>query len=184
VKHLSTVRSKMLLPGVAALCVVAATATACSSGAPAAGSSASPTTATVTATATATQTATETQTATQTAVVTSTRVTTSTHHVTSPDAPTSKAGPTSNPTAPVACATPAELALALPASDRSAPVSGISCEGEWAVGSYSQQGRNQVIGVFHYGTADGHWGLRDRQQACTTPGMLPSTIDQLACSAD
>ena len=72
----------------------------------------------------------------------------------------------------------------LPSGDRAVPVSNIVCSGEWAVGDYSQAGRNQVVGVFHYGTADGHWGLYDRNQACAQSINLPPSLYQRACSSN
>ncbi len=76
------------------------------------------------------------------------------------------------------------LTQLLPAGDRSVPVSDIACSGEWAVANYSEAGRNQVVGVFHYGTADGHWGLYDRNQACAQTINLPPSLYQRACSTN
>ena len=94
----------------------------------------------------------------------------------------STAGSSTSSTRPIGCPSSHALTELLPSGDRAVPVSNIACSGEWAVGDYSQAGRNQVVGVFHYGTADGHWGLDDRNQACAQSINLPPSLYQRACS--
>ena len=165
---------------------LALTLVACSSGSSAASSSTSTPTATATVTSTAVVTTdstavqTSTMTATSTAVVTSTSVTTRTRDHT--DTSTSSNSNTTPTPGPIPCPGSQTLTALLPSGDQSVPVSGIACSGEWAVGNYSQAGRNQVVGIFHYGTADGHWGLYPKATACAAAVNLPPSLYKQACT--
>ncbi len=168
---------------------LALTLVACSSGSSTASSTtstaASTPTATVTSTAVVTSNSTAVQTstitATSTAVVTSTSVATRTKDNT--DTSTSSNSGTTAPQ-PIPCPSSQTLTALLASGDQSAPVSNIACSGEWAIGNYSQAGRNQAVGIFHYGTADGHWGLYPRNTACAAAVNLPPSLYQRACTTN
>ncbi len=140
-----------------------------------------------TSTSTPTSTVTKTTTETKTDVVTSTATSSETSKTiltgqTESSAKTILTGETES-SASIPCATPDELTALLPQGDQSVPVSDITCSGEWAVGFYTQGG-NQVTGLFHYGTADGHWGTWDRNQACAQADNLPPAIYDKACASN
>ena len=166
---------------------LALTLVACSSGSSAASSTSSTpvvtpvatvtSTAVVTTNSTAVQTSTTTDTT--TAVVTSTSVTTRTRDHTDTSTSSNTTAPTPQP---IPCPSAQTLTALLAPGDRSVPVSDIACSGEWAIADYSQAGRNQVVGIFHYGTADGHWGLYPRNTACAATVNLPPSLYKRACT--
>ena len=115
--------------------------------------------------------------------MTSTATTTATSKTTE-TSKTILTGETSSSSANIPCATSQELTALLPQADQSVPVSDITCSGEWAVGFYSEGGKNQATGLFHYGTGDGHWGTWDRDQACGQADTLPTAIFDKACASN
>ena len=170
----STGHFRLRAAGLAVAGIVLAGLAACSAGTSASSSSGSSTTSAASSPATPT--------ATSTAVVTSTNVvTTSVTTETSQRTHPTPTAPPPHPTPGIPCPTGSQLTAVLPAADRAVAVSGIVCSGEWAVGNYSQDGRNQVVGLFHYGTADGHWGVWERTQACAQTVNLPPALYQRAC---
>ncbi len=114
-----------------------------------------------------------------TATVTSTSVTTQTNDHTDTSTPSNPPAPTPQP---IPCPSSQTLTALLAPGDGSVPVSDIACSDAWAIGNYSQAGRNQVVGIFHYGTADGHWALYPRNTACAATVNVPPSLYKRACT--
>lgn len=144
--------------------------TACSSG-----STAAPTT-----TVTSATTSTAVVSSTSDTVVTETDVVTDTAEVTKTRTAASNGGGGGSGTD--SCPDPATLGAVTPNYDAQYPINAINCSGEWAVGSYEADGKNQTTGIWR--NSGGAWSYQDRATVCAAAVNLPPELYAQACNGN
>lgn len=86
-------------------------------------------------------------------------------------------GSTPNP-----CPDPATLGAVTPNYDPQYPINSINCAGEWAVGTYEADGKNQTTGIWR--NTGGGWAYQDRAAICATADNLPDDLYAQACKGN
>lgn len=168
----------MRLFAVTGLAVVALGLAACSSGS--AASSSSTTSASTSAPSSAPTSTLET---TVTDVVTSTAEVTRTEHTTTAGGAAGNGGTGGDDhsgSTPNPCPDPATLGSVTPNYDPQYPINSINCSGEWAVGTYEADGKNQTTGIWR--NASGSWVYQDRAAVCAVAANLPPELYKQACT--
>ncbi|MBM9467487.1 hypothetical protein [Nakamurella leprariae] len=82
--------------------------------------------------------------------------------------------------APNPCPDDATLRSVTPDYDPQYPIDAITCSGDWAVGTYEADGRNQATGIWR--EVSGSWAYQDRATVCAQADDLPPELDARACS--
>jgi hypothetical protein len=175
--------------GAAALAVLALGLTACGGSAP--GASVAPATSVITSVSTVISTQDVPPARDTTAPATETDVVTPSSTPTDAPAATGSSaagGGQSTPTggddhsgsAPNPCPDDATLRSVTPDYDPQFPINAITCSGDWAVGTYEADGKNQTTGIWRQ-TA-GSWAYQDRSTVCAQADNLPPELYAQACS--